>query len=118
MANTRVARGHDCERGFLSRILHAGRGDVISVPIESPMPTPQERYDDAMFEFSQVNYEQAIVLLKALLVEHPDHFDAQLALGMASYRLGDYATAIAEGHKAEQLRPKRTPPGRSACSSS
>jgi len=70
------------------------------------MPTPQEQYDDAMFEFSKANYEQAIVLLKALLAGHPDHFDAQLALGMASYRLGDYATAIAEGHKAERLRPK------------
>src|SRR5206468_9437232 len=34
-----------------------------------------------------------------------DHFDAQLALGMACYRKGDYAAAIAEGHKAERLRP-------------
>jgi hypothetical protein len=36
----------------------------------------------------------------------PAHFDAQLSLGMAHYRKGDFATAIAEGHKAEQLRPK------------
>ena len=36
----------------------------------------------------------------------PRAFDAQLALGMAHYRQGDYAAAIAEGHKAEQLRPR------------
>jgi len=70
------------------------------------MATAQEQYDDAMFDFSQSNYESAITRLNALLVEHPDHFDAQLALGMAYYRNRDYATAIAEGHKAEQLRPK------------
>jgi tetratricopeptide (TPR) repeat protein len=44
--------------------------------------------------------------LKSILAEHPDHFDAQLSLGMAYYRKEDYATAIAEGHKAEKLRPK------------
>ena len=59
-----------------------------------------------MFQFSQADYDAAIVGLKALLGEQPDHFDAQLALGMAHYRKGDYATAIVEGHKAEQLRPK------------
>src|SRR5262249_44527392 len=32
-------------------------------------------------------------------------FDAQLALGMAYYRKGDYASAIVEGHKAEKLKP-------------
>ena len=35
-----------------------------------------------------------------------ENFDAQLALGMAFYRKGDFASAIAEGHKAEKLRPK------------
>jgi len=70
------------------------------------MPTPQERYDDAMFRFSQADYTGAIDALAALLKEHPDFFDAQLALGMAYYRQGDYVTAIQEGHKAEQLRPK------------
>jgi len=34
------------------------------------------------------------------------HFDAQLSLGMALYRQGDYAAAIAEGHKAELLKPR------------
>ena len=70
------------------------------------MQTPQEQYDDAMFAFSQGDYDTAIAKLKALLTGEPSHFEAQLALGMAHYRKGDYATAIVEGHKAEQLRPK------------
>jgi predicted Zn-dependent protease len=68
--------------------------------------TPQERYDDAMFDFSQANYDSTIAKLTALLAEDPNFFDAQLSLGVAYYRQGDYATAIAEGHKAEKLRPK------------
>ena|SRR5213593_902427 len=70
------------------------------------MPTPQEQYDDAMFDFSRAEFDSAIAKLRALLTGHSDHFEAQLALGMAFYRKGDYAAAIAEGHKAEQLRPK------------
>jgi len=70
------------------------------------MPTEQEKYDDAMFAFSTADYDTAITGLKSLLAENPGHFDAQLSLGMAYYRKGDYATAIAEGHKAEQLQPK------------
>lgn len=70
------------------------------------MATPQERYDEAMFDFSRADYAAAIARLQALLAEIPDHFDARLALGMALYRQGDYPAAIAEGHKAEQLRPQ------------
>lgn len=66
----------------------------------------QTRYDEAMFDFSQGNYQAAIDRLKAILEEAPDYFEARMALGMAYYRLGDYSTAIAEGHKAEKLRPK------------
>jgi tetratricopeptide (TPR) repeat protein len=40
-----------------------------------------------------------------VLAQDATHFDAQLALGMALYRKGDYAAAIAEGHRAEQLKP-------------
>jgi Flp pilus assembly protein TadD len=69
------------------------------------MPTAQEKYDDAMYDFSTADYDSAISKLKALLADDPDYFDAQLSLGMAYYRKGDYATAIAEGHKAEKLRP-------------
>jgi Flp pilus assembly protein TadD len=65
----------------------------------------QEQYDDAMFAFSTGDYDGAIAKLRAVLVEDPAHFDAQLALGMAYYRLANYAAAIAEGHKAERLKP-------------
>jgi tetratricopeptide (TPR) repeat protein len=69
------------------------------------MPTTQEQYDDAMFAFSQGDYDTCIAELKDLLGQLPDYFDAQLSLGMAYYRKGDYASAIAEGHKAEKLQP-------------
>jgi Flp pilus assembly protein TadD len=59
-----------------------------------------------MFDFSRSEFDSAIAKLKAVLAADPAHFDAQLALGMAFYRKGDYATAISEGHKAEQLRPR------------
>ena len=68
--------------------------------------TQQERYDDAMFDFSQGNYAGAVSKLTTLLAEDPNYFDAQLSLGVAYYRQGDYAQAIIEGHKAEKLRPK------------
>jgi len=69
------------------------------------MPSLQEQYDDAMFDFSTADYDRAIEKLKAILAEDSQHFDAQLSLGMAYYRKGDYATAIAEGHKAEKMKP-------------
>jgi predicted Zn-dependent protease len=69
------------------------------------MSTLQDRYDDAMFDFSTGNYDSAIAKLKDMLGEDPGHFEAQLALGMAHYRKGDYAAAILEGHKAERLKP-------------
>ena len=66
----------------------------------------QEQYDDAMFDFSRGEFAQAITKLQAVLAADAAYFDAQLALGMAHYRLGDFAAAIAEGHKAEKFRPK------------
>src|SRR5574341_530486 len=69
------------------------------------MPDLQQQFDDAMFDFSTANYDAAIEQFKAILAQDPSHFDAQLSLGMAYYRKGDYETAIAEGHKAEKLRP-------------
>jgi tetratricopeptide (TPR) repeat protein len=69
------------------------------------MSALQEQYDDAMFDFSTADYDSAIAKLRAVLSEDPGYFDAQLSLGMAYYRKGDYATAIAEGHKAEKLKP-------------
>src|SRR4051812_13188837 len=69
------------------------------------MSTLQEQYDDAMFDFSTGDYDSAITKMSAVLAEDPAHFEAQLALGMAYYRKGDYPAAIAAGHKAEQLKP-------------
>ena len=68
--------------------------------------TTQEQYDDAMFDFSRGEFDSAIGKLKNVLVQESESFEAQLALGMAYYRKGEYAAAIAEGHKAEKLRPK------------
>jgi Flp pilus assembly protein TadD len=65
-----------------------------------------EQYDDAMFDFSRGDFDSAITKLKGVLAAEPEHFDAQLALGMAYYRKGDFASAIAEGHKAAQMRPR------------
>src|SRR5262245_9680242 len=69
------------------------------------MGSLQEQYDDAMFAFSTGDYDSAIAKLQAVLTADPVHFDAQLALGMAFYRKGDYPQPITEGHKAQQLRP-------------
>jgi predicted Zn-dependent protease len=69
------------------------------------MSSPQEQYDDAMFDFSTGDYDSAIAKLQEVVTADPASFDAQLALGMAYYRKGDYARAISEGHKAEILRP-------------
>lgn len=68
--------------------------------------TSQEQYDAAMFDFSRGEFALAVGQLKAVLAQDPTYFDAQLALGMAYYRLGDFATAIVEGHQAEKLRPQ------------
>jgi len=65
-----------------------------------------EQYDDAMFDFSRGEFDSAIEKLKGVLAGEPENFDAQLALGMAFYRKGDFVSAIAEGHKAEKLRPR------------
>jgi tetratricopeptide (TPR) repeat protein len=70
------------------------------------MPTAQEQYDDAMFDFSQGRYDEAIARFRTLLEADSANFDAQLALGMALYRKGDFPAAITEGHKAEMLKPK------------
>jgi Flp pilus assembly protein TadD len=66
----------------------------------------QEQYDDAMFDFSRGEFGSAITILRQVLAQDPNHFEAQLALGMAFYRQGDYPAAIAAGHQAEKLRPK------------
>ena len=69
------------------------------------MATLEEQFDDAMYDFSTGDYGSTIVKLQAILAKDPSYFDAQLSLGMAHYRKGDFATAIAEGHKARVMRP-------------
>lgn len=68
--------------------------------------TLQEQYDEAMFDFSRGDFASATVKLKNVLAEDGENYEAQLALGMALYRAGDLPGAIAEGHRAEKLRPK------------
>ena len=71
-----------------------------------PIVSTQEPYDEAMFEFSRSDFASATNRLREILAADPEHFDAQLSLGMALYRQGDFTGAIAEGHKAEQLKPR------------
>ena len=54
----------------------------------------QDQYDEAMFEFSQGQFDEAIAGFRAILEQDPENFDAQLSLGMAYYRKGDFANAI------------------------
>lgn len=70
------------------------------------MTSLQDQYDDAMFDFSKGDYDGVIAKLKTILALDSNYFDAQLSLGMAYYRKGDYTSAIEEGHKAEKLKPK------------
>ena len=60
---------------------------------------------EAMFEFSTGQCDGAIERLQAILTQDPEYFDAQLSLGGAYFAKGDYAAAIAEGHKAERMKP-------------
>ena len=69
------------------------------------MPSLQEQFDEAMFEFSMGQCDGAIERLRAILAQDPEYFDAQLSLGGALFAKGDYAAAIAEGHKAERMKP-------------
>ena len=65
----------------------------------------EDQYDEAMFAFSTGDLGRALSGIEQILAQDPGHFDAQLALGMVHYRMGDDATAIREGHKAERMRP-------------
>jgi tetratricopeptide (TPR) repeat protein len=66
----------------------------------------QDEYDDAMYDFSTGQYDSCIEKLTRILATDAENYEAQLALGMAYYRKGDYPTAILEGHKAEKLKPR------------
>jgi Flp pilus assembly protein TadD len=66
----------------------------------------QEQFDEATFDFSQGEFQAALTKLKVILAEDSNDLDARLALAMCYYRLGDYAQAIVEGHKAETIDPR------------
>jgi len=70
------------------------------------MDVIQKEFDDAMYDFSTGAYDVAVTKLRGILERDPSYFDAQLALGMAHYRQGDYPAAIAAGHAAEKIRPQ------------
>lgn len=67
--------------------------------------TPQDHYNDAMIDFTVGDYSAAILKLQSVLASEPEWFDARLALSMTYSRLGKWPDAIAEGHKAEHIRP-------------
>ncbi len=70
------------------------------------MADAQQQFDEAMHAFGRGEFAEAARRLAALLAAEPEHFDARLALGMVYFRLGDLDRAVAEGHRAEQLRPR------------
>jgi Flp pilus assembly protein TadD len=75
---------------------------------ETPSETQddaQAAYDDAMFDYSQGDYATAAGKFAAILAADPAHFDSQMGLAMCLYRQGDFARAIEEGRKAEDMRP-------------
>jgi hypothetical protein len=67
------------------------------------MPSLQDEYDDAMFEFSMGNTDAAIEKQKGSSAGS-ELFDAQLALGGAYYAKVHYAAAIERG-TSRKLRP-------------
>lgn len=65
----------------------------------------QQRYDEAMFLYTQGDYRAAIKIFESILDASPDEFEVRLSLGMAYCREGDFERAIKEGHLAEKLKP-------------
>ena len=61
--------------------------------------------DDAMFAYSQADYQESIRLLKQILEAQPEHFEALTALSMAYCRLERFEEATRLGHQAESMRP-------------
>jgi predicted Zn-dependent protease len=63
----------------------------------------EARYDRAQRAYSQGDYPAAIVDLKAVLQEAPDHIDARLLLGEALFRTRDIAGAETAFERAVEL---------------
>jgi len=60
---------------------------------------------DAMFDVEDARYEQAIPLLKRVLLEQPEMPVANMQYGMAQARLGNYSEALPPLEKAVKLVP-------------
>ena len=60
---------------------------------------------DAMFDVEDARYEEAIPLLKKVLVEQPDMPVANMQYGIAQARLKNYAEAIPAFEKATKILP-------------
>jgi tetratricopeptide (TPR) repeat protein len=99
-AHCRVESGQACAPGLRVALV------ATTVTSQEFMASLQDQYDDAMFDFSMGDFGACIAKLESILAEDSQHFDAQLSLGMAFCRLGDFDRAIAEGHKAEKLNPQ------------
>jgi Flp pilus assembly protein TadD len=101
MGSAMIIDGCGVERSRLARMT------ILSYRKKSKafMATLEDQYDEAMFAFSTGDLPGALSGLNEILALAPDHFDAQLALGLVYSRMGDYSAAIREGHKAERLRP-------------
>ncbi len=78
---------------------------ALTSNVKGIMLTLQDQYDEAMFAFSTGDLPRALSGLERILAQDPRHLDSQLALGMVYARMGDYASALREGHKAERLNP-------------
>ena len=65
----------------------------------------QAIYDDAMFDYSTGDFAGALEKLKKRPGRGTRSFRCPAGRGHVSLPAGDFATAIAEGHKAEKLRP-------------
>lgn len=69
------------------------------------MPTKEELFDEAMFDFSMGEFDAAIEKYKAALALDANFFDAHHALGMAYYRKGLIDEAIATGLRSLEIKP-------------
>ena len=61
-------------------------------------------HDDAVFAYTTGD-DTRMTGFAAVLAAEPTHFEAQLSLGMAYYRMEDFARAVEEGKKAEVMNP-------------
>lgn len=77
-------------------------------PVETGMNDQEPsipELDEAMYAYSQADYQESIRLLEQILKAQPDQFEALTALSMAYCRLERFEEATRLGHQAESMRP-------------